>query len=104
MQSRLNAPIKKLPIDLTRVETTKGTWLIAVDSVAETIAGNTLLIGLILEQSIDDSSFQMKRLEAMVDSNVAREPENCGELLDRIRTWIETNEDDGFLDLCKATY
>jgi hypothetical protein len=103
MHFRQDTPIRKLPIDLARIESTKGPWLLAVDSVAETIAGTTLLIGIILEQSIDDQSFLTRRLEAMVDCNAAREPENSEELLDRIRKWIETTDEDGFLDLTKVS-
>jgi hypothetical protein len=99
MHFRPEAPIRKLPIDLARIESAKGPWLVAVDSVAETIAGTTLLVGIILEQSIDDQSFQVRRLEAILDCNAAREQENCKELLDHIREWIETTEDDGFLNL-----
>jgi len=107
MHFRPEAPLRKLPIDLARIESAKGLWLVAVDSVAETIAGTTLLVGItleqiVLEQTVDDQSFQVRRLEAMVDCNAAREPENGKELLDRIRKWIETADGNGFLDLTNA--
>jgi hypothetical protein len=102
MHFRPEARLRKLPIDLARIESAKGLWLVAVDSVAETIAGTTLLVGITLEQTLDDQSFQVRRLEAMFDCNAAREPENGEELLDRIRKWIESTDGDGFLDLTKT--
>jgi hypothetical protein len=93
----------KLPIDLAHLETAKGSWLIVVENIAETLAGTTLLIGMILEQNIDDESVQTRRLETMVDRNTAYEPENSKELLDQICKWIETTDVDGFLDLTKAS-
>jgi hypothetical protein len=101
MHFRPEAPAAKLPIDQARIESAKGSWLVAVTSVAETIDGTTLLVGITLEQSIDDQSFRIRRLEAIVDSNAVREPENGKELLDRIRKWIESVDDDGFLDMTK---
>ena len=103
MHFRPESSTRKLPIDLARLDTTKGTWLIAVDSVAETIAGTTLLIGIILEQSIDEENLSVRRLETMVDRNTANEPENSKELLDQIRKWIETTDEDGFLDLTRVS-
>jgi hypothetical protein len=102
MHFRPQLPITKLPIDLARLETAKGHWLVAVDSVAETIAGNTLLVGIILEQHIDDESATNRRLELMIYRNTAEEPENGKELLDQICKWIETTDEDGFLDLTKS--
>ena len=103
MHFRPEAPIRKLPIDSARIESAKGPWLVAVDSVAETMAGTTLLIAIILGQNIDDESATTRRLETMVDRNTALDPENSEELLDRIRKWIETTDEDGFLDLTKVS-
>jgi hypothetical protein len=103
MHFRPESPITKLPIDLARLDTTKGTWRIAVKSVTETIAGNTLLAGVILEQNIDDESVTTRHLEIMIYRNTAEEPENSKELLDQIRKWIETTDEDGFLDLTKVS-
>ena len=97
------SPIRKLPINLARLDTTKGTWVIAVESVTETIAGNTLLAGIILEQNIDDESVTTRRLEIIIHRNTAKEPENSQELLDQIRKWIESTDEDGFLDLTKVS-
>jgi hypothetical protein len=39
----------------------------------------------------------------MVNLSTANEPENSKELLDRICNWVETTDEDGFLDLTKAS-
>lgn len=103
MHFRPEPRLGKLPIDSAHLETAKGSWLIAVQSIAETLAGTTILIGIILEQNIDEESVQTRRLETMIDRNTAYEPENSQELLDQIRKWIETTDEDGFLDLTKAS-
>jgi len=103
MHFRPESPTTKLPIDLARLDTTKGTWVVAVESVAETIAGTMLLVRLNLEQNIDDESTAHRRLEIMIHRNTAEELENSKELLDQIRKWIETTDEDGFLDLTKVS-
>jgi hypothetical protein len=67
------APPKKLPIDLAVVDTAKGKWLIAVDTIAETEGTANLLLGIILEQNIDDESFHMRRLGVMIDAREAHD-------------------------------
>jgi hypothetical protein len=84
---------------LARVDSSKGEWLVAVHSIAQTRGGDTLLLGIIVEQNIDDESFRMRRIEAMVDKREANDPDRCTSLLDRIRGWIDSTEGDGFLDL-----
>ena len=99
MPFRPQAPPKKLPIDLASIESRKGGWLVAIQSITETRGGCTLLLGMILEQSINEESFRMRRIEAMVDRSEANDPDKSTNLLERIQEWIETTEGYGFLDL-----
>jgi hypoxanthine-guanine phosphoribosyltransferase len=48
------APPKKLPIDLAVVDTADGRWLVAIETITETGGTANLLLGIILEQSIDN--------------------------------------------------
>jgi hypothetical protein len=98
MPWRPHAPPKKLPIDLTVVDTATDGWLIAVETVAETERTANLLLGVILEQNIDDEKFRMRRLGVMINARDAHDSDKCPGVLDRIRKWIEATEGDGFLD------
>jgi hypothetical protein len=95
----LASPPKKLPIDLAQIESAKGSWLVAVETVAETIADRNLLLTLILEQRIDDEHFRMRELSSKVRASDARDPGRSAYLLDRIRDWIESTDGDGFVDM-----
>jgi hypothetical protein len=79
-----------------------GGWLIAVETIAETEGTANLLLGIILEQSVDDESFRMRRLSIIVDAREAHDPGKCPSLLGRIQKWIEATEGDGFLDLTRT--
>ena len=90
---------EKLPLHLSRIETSQGTWLIAVYSVAEVEGGNTLLLNLTLEQSKDSEHFRSRELGMKVPGAMLRDPDMFGKVVDRIRHWIETTQEDGFLEL-----
>jgi len=47
-----------LPLHLSRIETAQGGWLIAVQAVSESQGARTLLLRLVLEQSIDEETFR----------------------------------------------
>lgn len=96
-------PPKKLPIDLVRIETSKGNWGIFVESVVETRAGHNLLVKLILEQAIDDEHFRMRNLEVIANARVARDPDRAQDIAGRIKDWIESTEGDGFVDFDKPS-
>jgi hypothetical protein len=68
MPFRPQGPPKKLPIDLTVVESSKGGWLIAVETIVETISDDGLLLKMILEQRIDAEHFRMRELSIAVKS------------------------------------
>jgi hypothetical protein len=103
MPWRPQAPPKKLPIDLTVVDTADGGWLVAIGTIAETGGAANLLLGIILEQSIDDEKIRMRKLSVIVDAREARDPDRVPDLLGRIRTWIEATQGDGFLDLTQPS-
>jgi len=90
---------EELPLHLSRIETSQGGWLIAVYSVAEARAGGTLLLKLILEQSIDDEHFRTRELGMQVLVSQLYHPDRFADVLSQIRRWIETAEGDGFLEL-----
>ena len=89
----------ELPLHLARMDTGNGVWLIAVASVMETQSGQNLLLKLILEQSVDDETLGSRELSLMAPAAVILDTETSGQVIDRIRDWIEKTEGDGFLDL-----
>jgi hypothetical protein len=93
------APPKKLPIDRAPVETSKGSWGIFVDHVVKTSQGQNVLVRMILEQMIDDERFRMRKVEAMVNARDAHDPNSVPRIVRRIRSWIESTEGDGFVDI-----
>ena len=99
MPPRPHGPPKQLPIDLEIIETSKGKWLIAVETIVETVADGNLLLKLILEQGIDDEHFRMRELGVKIKSIDARDTDHSAISLNRIRDWIESTEGDGFIDM-----
>jgi hypothetical protein len=97
------APPKKLPIDLAVVDTADGRWLVAIETITETGGTANLLLGIILEQSIDNERIRMRKLSMIVNAHEAHEPDRGPNLLARIRTWIEATQGDGFLDLTQRS-
>jgi hypothetical protein len=92
---------EELPLHLSRIETSQGTWLIAVSSVAKAQAGNTLLLKLILEHSIDSEHFRSRELGMQMFARKLHDPGWFADVVSQIRRWIETTEGDGFLELSK---
>lgn len=90
-----------IPLDLAKIDTGKGTWLVAVANVTETQGGKNLLLKLILEQRIDEETFRSRDLGLMVPAALILDPETLSQVIEGIRTWIETIEGDGFLDLVR---
>jgi hypothetical protein len=84
---------------MSKVETSQGSWLVAIHSVAEAEGGDVLLLKLILEQAIDEERFCTRELGVQGPAATLRDPESLGEVEDRIRRWIETTEEDGYLNL-----
>jgi len=58
-----------------------------------------LFLKLIIEQSIDDERFRMRRLEMLLSAADPEESVSLQKVRDEIRRWIETTQGDGFLDL-----
>jgi len=90
---------QELPLHLSRIETSRGGWLIAVHSIAEAQIAGTLLLKLILEQSIDDEHFRTRELGMQVLAVKLYDPDLFPDVVGQIRRWIETTEGDGFLEL-----
>ena len=88
-----------LPFHLSQIDTSAGGWLIAVDSASKTQGSNVILLKLTLEQSIDLEHFRTRELGMTVFASDLNSPTQFGDVLTRIRHWIETTEGDGFLDL-----
>ena len=100
--SPLITPPKKLPIDLTTVDSSKGAWLIAVESVAEARADGKLLVNIVLEQVIDDGErFRVRSLGMLLPHREAVDPDRSQNLVSQIRQWINSSEGDGFIDLTR---
>ncbi len=77
--------------------------LVAVETIVETKETTNLLLGIILEQSIDDERFRMRKVSVIVDAGEAHDPDKCPSLLGRIGKWIEATQGDGFLDLTQPS-
>ncbi len=92
-------PPKKLPIDLTTVDTSKGLWLIAVESVVETQADRNVLLKIVLEQQIDEEHFRSRELGMLLTLREAIDPDQCPKMVSHIREWIDSADGDGFVDL-----
>lgn len=90
-----------IPLDLAKIDTDKGTWLIALANVTETQGGKNLLLKLILEQRIDEQTLRSRELGLMVPAALLLDPETLGQVIEEIRAWIETTDGDGFLDLVR---
>ena len=86
-------------LHLSRIDSSKGTWLIAVYSGADSQSGEWVLLNLVLEQSIDEEHFTARELGLTVLASELYSPDRLPSLLRRIRHWLETTEGNGFLDL-----
>ncbi len=53
-------PPTRLPIDRTTINSGKGPWLTAVETVAETESDGQILIKRVLEQSIHEAGFRTR--------------------------------------------
>jgi hypothetical protein len=96
---RPTLPPKKLPIDMMRIETAKGSWGIFVRHIGETQGGRNILIKIILEQGIDDEHFRMRNLEMVVNSRDARDSAHAADIASGISQWVESTEGDGFIEM-----
>jgi hypothetical protein len=94
-------PTKELSIDLTEMETSKGSWLIAVENVVKTQADGNLLLKIVLEQGTDEEHFRSRELGMLLPLRRAVDPDHCPSLISQIRGWIDSTEGDGFVDLTR---
>jgi hypothetical protein len=90
---------EELPLHMSKIETSQGTWPVAVYSLAQAQGGDILLLKLILEQSIDEQRFRTRELGMQVLAARLRDPIYSERLFGSIRQWIETTQGDGLLEL-----
>jgi hypothetical protein len=95
----MSIPPVKVLIHKTKIDARDKVWLIVVVNVVEAQGGDNLLLKLVLEPNIDEGIPVSRELSLMAPSALISEPETCTEVVDRIRSWIESTEGDGFLDL-----
>lgn len=95
----MRIPPEQLPLHLSTIDDAEGGWLVAVQSAVKSQAGDTILLRLTLEQSIDEEHFRTRELGVTVYAAEVFDSELMAEMLGRIRAWIQTTEGDGFLDL-----
>jgi hypothetical protein len=95
----MRIPAEQLPLHGTRIESAAGEWAIAVQSAMESQTGETILLKLLLEQSVDEEHFQTREVGMTVYASEVYDSELLEEMLNQIRHWVETTEGDGFLDL-----
>ena len=73
---------EELPLHLSQIDTSKGKWLIAVFSGAEAQTGDTILLKLILEQTIDKGEhFRARELGMIVLAPELHDPDLFAMLL-----------------------
>jgi len=94
---------EEVPFHRTRIDTSDGGWLIAVDSAAKTQGSDIVLLKLITEQSIDEEHLRTRELGVRMFVSELDSPELFEGILTRLRRWVETNEGDGFLDLTRRS-
>jgi hypothetical protein len=90
---------KDVPIHLSQINTSGGAWLLDVRSVTQTQDGKSILLKAVLEQAVDEESFLRRELEMIMPASFMDDPELSADLIDRIRIWIESPENDGYLNL-----
>ena len=90
---------QEIPIHRSQISTSVGTWLCDVQSAIQTQDGKSVLLKVLLEQSIDEERTQTRALEVIMPSSFLHDPEISPDLIDRVKTWIENTEEDGYLDL-----
>jgi hypothetical protein len=95
----MRIPAEQLPLHGTRIDSSAGEWLIAVQSAMESQTGATILLKLLLECSIDEERFHTREVGMTVYASEVYDSELLEEMRSQIRHWIETTEGDGFLDL-----
>jgi len=98
----MSISLQDLPLDCVKMDTANGVWLITVVNAMEAQNGQTLLLKLILAQSIDEEVHISRELSLMAPAAVILNTENHPQVVDRIRDWTEKTEGDGFLDLVRS--
>ena len=82
-----------------RVETSKGTWLIDVQTGIRSQGNDNVALKLIVETNIDEERIQYRRLSLYAWDADLQNKEGIEAVLKRIKVWIETTDGDGELNL-----
>lgn len=89
---------------LSRIDSSKGRWVIGVDCVRNTQSKDVLLVTIIVEQSINDGeNFRTRELGMPANTFDILNPDSQANIINQIRNWIETSDEYGFLDLVART-
>jgi hypothetical protein len=91
--------MKPQDVELHNVDTSRGSWGIFVQSVAKAQDNDNLFLTTVLEQNIDDEHIDSRRLKLLVFSPELASDAGRKGILREIRSWIDTTEGDGSLDL-----
>jgi len=94
-----------VPLNGSVLGTAKGTWVIHVDEAVRVEGTATVLLNLTLERGtrkVDDATL-MRRLGLLLPAVVLKEFRLRESVACDIRSWLESTEGNGFLDL-RATY
>jgi len=94
---------EEISLHLSRIDTSAGEWLIAVDSAAKTQGSDVIILELIMEQDIDEEHFRTRELGVKMSVSELDSPELFEGILIRLRRWVEATEGDGFLDLTRSS-
>jgi len=91
--------MKPEDIKLHDVVTTKGSWGIFVQSAVKAQDNDNLFLTIVLERNIDDERVEARRLTLLLFSRELKSDTGRKGILREIRSWIDTTDGDGSLDL-----
>jgi hypothetical protein len=100
-RARMSTRPEDLWFHLAKVETSQGTWLIAVDAVTKTQATDRLYLQLILKRSTNAGNVHTRKFVILMFASEVYDPHLFINVIREIRNWLESKifEEYGFLDL-----
>lgn len=89
----------QIALDFNVLSTSRGPWLIRVNSVMAAEESENLALQLVLQNLEDEKTSETRRLYAVVPASDLENPQQRVLIADHIRHWVETTHGNGFLDL-----
>lgn len=95
--------LKEVALQRQVLGTAKGAWLIRVNAVLATKDSDSASLQLVLENLSLEVRAESRRLYLALPASHLDIPQECVEIINRIRRWVETTRGNGFLDLIHKT-